>query len=73
MRLYQNVPKSVGGTLGPDGKMRMGEAATNSEWPLSPTILLRGQQSLRYLQVEGPREGTNGAILKGPFSDCEPP
>ena len=26
----QNVPKSVGGTLGPDGKMRTGEATTNS-------------------------------------------
>ena len=25
----QNVPKSVGGTLGPDGKMRTGEATTN--------------------------------------------
>ena len=22
---------------------------------------------------KGPREGTNEAILKGPFSDCEPP
>ena len=27
----QNVPKSVGGTLGPDGKMRTGEATTNSQ------------------------------------------
>ena len=26
----QNVPKSVGGTLGPDGKMWTGEATTNS-------------------------------------------
>ena len=25
----QNVPKSVGGTLGPDGKMWTGEATTN--------------------------------------------
>ena len=30
----QNVPKSVGGTLGPDGKMRTGEVTSNC---LNPT------------------------------------
>ena len=59
----QNVPKSVGGTLGPDGKMRTGEATTNSPSPPAP---------MSFVACDLPQKPSIWAAMKRPLEKLWP-